>query len=50
MTPKVGAKLLFDIGIDDSTNGEGRQHQIMWNGTERNSGDRTHWGTITLLE
>ena len=50
VVPKVGTRLLFDLGIDDSTNGGSRQHQIMWNGTERNSGDRTHWGTITLLE
>jgi len=50
ITPKVGAKLLFDIGINDSTDGKLRQHQIMWNGTNRNSGDRTHWGTGTLLE
>jgi len=49
-TPKVGTKILFDIGINDSVDGKDRQHQIMWNGTQRNSGDRTHWGTATLLE
>ena len=50
ITPKVGTKFLFDIGIDDSTDGKLRQHQIMWNGTKENSGDRTHWGTATLLQ
>ena len=50
VTPTAGLKLLFDIGIDDSANGEYRQHQIMWNGTQENSRDRTHWGTATLLQ
>ncbi len=48
--PKAGVDLLFDIGIDDSVDGKNRQHQIMWNGTDKNSGDRTHWGHIKLLE
>jgi len=50
ITPKPGVEFLFDIGINDSVNGDGRQHQIMWNGTDKNSGDRTHWGRIKLLE
>jgi hypothetical protein len=48
--PKAGLEILFDIGINDSVDGKGRQHQIMWNGTDKNSGDRTHWGRIKLLE
>jgi len=47
--PKPGLELLFDIGIDDSV-GADRVHQIMWNGTDKNSGDRTHWGRIKLLD
>jgi hypothetical protein len=47
--PKAGLELLFDIGIDDAVTSD-RVHQIMWNGTDKNSGDRTHWGRIKLLE
>ena len=50
LTPKAGTEILFDIGIDDSVNGDGRQRQLMWNGTDKNSSDRTHWGHAKLLE
>jgi hypothetical protein len=49
VTPKVGTTLLFDIAIDDSSNGQMRNRQITWNGTDKNSGDRTHWGTAKLM-
>ncbi|MEI9998958.1 MAG: sugar-binding protein [Verrucomicrobiota bacterium] len=47
--PKVGQDLLFDVGIDDSADGTNRKQQVMWNGTEKNGGDRTHWGHLKLL-
>ena len=42
--PKEGMKVRFDLGVDDSADGRRRLRQLMWNGTDRNSGDRTHWG------
>jgi hypothetical protein len=48
--PKEGMEIRFDIGLDDSENGRGRARQLMWNGTERNSGDRTNWGRATLAK
>ena len=47
--PQTGTELLFDIAIDDSTDGQMRIRQITWNGTDKDSGDRTHWGRIKLL-
>ncbi|MGD0088690.1 MAG: sugar-binding protein [Planctomycetota bacterium] len=46
--PEAGRELLFDLGVDDSTDGKARRCQLMWNGTARNSGDRTHWGRLRL--
>ncbi|MCY3020233.1 MAG: hypothetical protein NTW87_14540 [Planctomycetota bacterium] len=46
--PEVGRELLFDLGVDDSTDGKARRCQLMWNGTAKNSGDRTHWGRLRL--
>ena len=48
--PKAGQRMLFDIAIDDSTDGTSRRCQLMWNGIARNSGDRTHWGRAALLK
>jgi len=48
--PKEGAEMRFDIGIDDSENGTGRVRQLMWNGGERNSGDRTGWGRAVFAK
>jgi hypothetical protein len=48
VTPKPGEELLFDLAIDDDTGGRGRSRQITWNGTDKNSTDRTHWGRIKL--
>ena len=48
--PQPGLELLFDLGIDDSSSGTGRRAQLMWNGTDKNSGDRTHWGRLKLLQ
>ena len=46
--PADGQALRFDLGVDDSPDGTSRARQIMWNGTARNSGDRTHWGRAVL--
>jgi len=46
--PEIGRELLFDLAVDDSINGTGRRCQLMWNGSARNSGDRTHWGRLRL--
>ena len=48
--PEEGAEIRFDIGIDDSENGTGRARQLMWNGGERNSGDRTGWGRAVFAK
>ena len=48
VTPKPGQELLFDLAIDDDTGGRGRSRQITWNGTDKNSTDRTHWGRLKL--
>jgi hypothetical protein len=48
--PRPGMELLFDIGLDDSSSGKGRDRQFMWNGTENNSFDRSHWGRAKLSE
>jgi hypothetical protein len=47
-SPKPGLPLRFDLAIDDGATGKGRQRQIVWNGTERNSGDRGPWGRAVL--
>ena len=47
--PQVATEFLFDLAIDDSANGTSRRAQLMWNGTDKNSGDRTHWGRAKLL-
>jgi len=46
--PQVGQELLFDLAINDSSDGKIRRAQLMWNGTAKNSGDRTHWGLAKL--
>ena len=48
--PKPGMTLLFDLAVDDGQDGTARQRQIVWNGTDRNSGDRGPWGRATLSE
>ena len=49
ITPRPGLRLRFDLAIDDGASGQGRQRQIVWNGNERNSGDRGLWGHAVLL-
>jgi hypothetical protein len=50
LVPTAGRALLFDLALDDSADGQGRLRQLMWNGTARNSSDRTHWGRAVLGE
>ena len=49
VTPKEGQKLLFDLGVNDAPQGGDRIRQLMWNGGERNSGDRSRWGRLHLV-
>jgi hypothetical protein len=46
--PELNRELLFDLAIDDSLDGKTRRCQLMWNGTAKNSGDRTNWGRLRL--
>ena len=46
--PKEGLELLFDLAVDDSSDGKSRNCQLMWNGTARNSTDRGAWGRLKL--
>ena len=48
--PKENMQIRFDIGIDDSEDGSGRARQLMWNGSDRNSGDRTGWGKAVFAK
>lgn len=49
INPKVNQELLFDLAVNDSASGTGRTRQLMWNGVEKNSGDRTYWGKAKLV-
>jgi hypothetical protein len=46
--PKVDQAIRFDLGIDDSTDGLSRRCQLMWNGSDRNSHDRSGWGSAVF--
>jgi len=47
--PAENAELLFDLAIDDAPPGGSRTRQIMWNGGEKNSNDRSYWGHLKLV-
>ena len=47
--PAEGLRIRLDLAVDDSTDGKGRKCQLMWNGTARNSGDRTYWGQAVFV-
>ena len=47
--PVENIELLFDLAIDDAPAGGNRTRQIMWNGSGRNSTDRSNWGRLTLV-
>ena len=46
--PNDGLELLFDLAVDNSSDGKSRDSQLMWNGTSRNSADRGAWGRLKL--
>jgi hypothetical protein len=48
-TPKANDEILFDLAIDDAPAGGKRVRQLMWNGSARNSSDRSAWGRLTLV-
>ena len=48
-TPTPGQVIRFDLAIDEG-DGTGRQRQLTWNGTARDSGDRSDWGQATLVK
>jgi hypothetical protein len=48
--PQAGQTLVFDLAIDNSDDGANRAAQLVWNGTARNSADRTHWGRAMLVK
>jgi hypothetical protein len=48
ITPRENLELLFDLAVDDAPAGGERTRQLMWNGSERNSIDRTYWGRLRL--
>jgi hypothetical protein len=48
--PAEGKELAFDLAIDNSNDGNSRAAQLVWNGTARNSADRTHWGRALLTK
>ncbi len=47
--PAPGTEFLFDLAVDDGADGLDRARQLMWNGTDKNSTDRSHWGRAKLL-
>lgn len=47
--PKEGDTILFDIAVDDAPEGGDRRTQLMWNGSARNSSDRSAWGRLSLV-
>lgn len=48
--PAEGKEIRFDLAVDDAADGKRRDRQLMWNGTDRNSGDRTGWGRATFVK
>ncbi len=50
ITPKHDLELLFDVAINNSDNGIHRLQQFVWNGTSKNSGDRSVWGTALISD
>jgi len=46
--PAEGRQFRLDIGVNDSAGGKDRRCQLMWNGTNLNSLNRTNWGRAVL--
>lgn len=49
VAPKEGLTLLFDLAVGNSADGKQRSSQLVWNGTARDSSDRSAWGRLTLV-
>lgn len=49
-TPKEGQEIMFDLAVDDSSDGKSRVRQLVWNGTARNSGDRSAWARAVFAK
>jgi hypothetical protein len=49
-TPREGLEIMFDLAVDDSADGKARLRQLVWNGTARNSGDRTAWARAVFAK
>jgi hypothetical protein len=49
VTPKDDQSFLFDIAVGNSADGSERSCQLVWNGKDRNSSDRSAWGRLTLV-
>ena len=47
--PAENTQLLFDLAIDDAPPDHIRTRQLMWNGADLNSVDRSYWGRLTLV-
>jgi hypothetical protein len=47
--PEPNREFAFDLAADDSLDGTRRDKQLMWNGTNKNSSDRSHWGRFRLI-
>ncbi len=48
-TPAENLELLFDLAVDDAPEDGGRTRQLMWNGSAKNSSDRSAWGRLLLV-
>ncbi len=48
--PREGQEIMFDVAVDDSADGKARVRQLVWNGTARNSGDRSAWARAVFAK
>ena len=48
--PKETQQILFDLAVDDSSDGQTRARQLMWNGTTRNAVERSTWGLAAFAK
>lgn len=49
VAPAPSRELLFDLAVDESSDGVTRTRQLMWNGTDRSGSDRGLWGRLRLI-
>lgn len=48
--PKETQQILFDLAVDDSADGQTRARQSMWNGTARNTTERSAWARAAFAK